>query len=87
MINSNQYAGFDWNTIDKRLESADFKYKDFIDAAHSKGLKVMQDGNLVYCYILFNTHAVYDFKDSPISAVIYKIHSCGQPLLCKRHQG
>ncbi|HNY11622.1 MAG TPA: alpha-amylase family glycosyl hydrolase [Candidatus Wallbacteria bacterium] len=37
------YHAYDWTRIDPRLESADFKYKDFIKACHDKGIKVIQD--------------------------------------------
>lgn len=37
------YRACDFYKIDPRLESADTTYKTFIDAAHAKGLKVIQD--------------------------------------------
>ena len=37
------YHAYDWTKVDPRLESADFKYKDFIKACHAKGIKVIQD--------------------------------------------
>lgn len=37
------YHAYDWTKVDPRLESADFKYKDFINACHAKGIKVIQD--------------------------------------------
>lgn len=37
------YHGYDWNKIDPRLESPGAKYQDLINAAHSKGLKIIQD--------------------------------------------
>ncbi len=37
------YHAYDWNRIDPRLESPGATYQDFIDAAHKKGLKVIQD--------------------------------------------
>ncbi len=37
------YHAYDFYTVDPRLESPDASYQDFIDAAHSKGLKVIQD--------------------------------------------
>lgn len=37
------YHAYDWFKIDPRLESAGATYQDFIDAAHTKGLKVVQD--------------------------------------------
>lgn len=37
------YHAYDYYKVDPRLESADATYKNFIDAAHAKGLKVIQD--------------------------------------------
>ena len=37
------YHAYDWTRVDPRLESPDATYQDFIDAAHAKGLKVIQD--------------------------------------------
>lgn len=37
------YHAYDFYRVDPRLESEDASYKDFIDAAHAKGLKVIQD--------------------------------------------
>lgn len=37
------YHAYDFYKVDPRLESPDASYKNFIDAAHSKGLKVIQD--------------------------------------------
>lgn len=37
------YHAYDWTRVDPRLESPDASYQDFIDAAHAKGLKVIQD--------------------------------------------
>lgn len=37
------YHASDFSKIDPRYESSDFTYQDFIDAAHAKGLKVIQD--------------------------------------------
>jgi len=37
------YHPYDWTRIDPRLESADATYQDLIDAAHAKGLKIIQD--------------------------------------------
>lgn len=37
------YHAYDFYKVDPRLESADASYKNFIDAAHAKGLKVIQD--------------------------------------------
>ena len=37
------YHAYDFYKVDPRLESADASYQDLIDAAHAKGLKVIQD--------------------------------------------
>lgn len=37
------YHGYDFNQVDKRLESPGATYQDLIDAAHAKGIKVVQD--------------------------------------------
>ncbi len=37
------YHAYDFYKVDPRLESPDANYKNFIDAAHAKGLKVIQD--------------------------------------------
>ncbi|BAP54563.1 alpha amylase [Thioploca ingrica] len=37
------YHAYDWTEIDPRLESTGATYQDFINAAHAKGLKVIQD--------------------------------------------
>ncbi len=37
------YHAYDWTRIDPRLESPDATYQDLIDAAHAKGIKVIQD--------------------------------------------
>lgn len=37
------YHAYDWTRVDPRLESAGATYRDFITAAHAKGLKVVQD--------------------------------------------
>lgn len=37
------YHAYDWTRIDPRLESPDATYQDLIDAAHAKGLKIIQD--------------------------------------------
>lgn len=37
------YHAYDWTRVDPRLESPDASYQDFIDAAHGKGLKIIQD--------------------------------------------
>ncbi|WP_331351825.1 alpha-amylase family glycosyl hydrolase [Cellvibrio sp. UBA7671] len=37
------YHAYDFYKVDPRLESPNASYKNFIDAAHSKGLKVIQD--------------------------------------------
>ncbi len=37
------YHGYDFYKIDPRLESPDATYQDLIDAAHAKGIKIVQD--------------------------------------------
>jgi glycosidase len=37
------YHGYDWTRIDPRLESPDASYKDLIDAAHARDIKIIQD--------------------------------------------
>jgi len=37
------YHAYDWNVIDPRLESSGATYQDFINAAHARGIKVIQD--------------------------------------------
>jgi glycosidase len=37
------YHCYDWTRIDPRLESPDATYQDLIDAAHARGIKIIQD--------------------------------------------
>ncbi len=37
------YHAMDFTTVDARYESEDFTYEDLIEAAHSKGMKIIQD--------------------------------------------
>ena len=37
------YHAFDFGTVDVRYESSDFTYQDLINAAHEKGMKIVQD--------------------------------------------
>jgi glycosidase len=37
------YHAYDWTRIDPRLESPGATYQDLIDAAHSRGIKIIQD--------------------------------------------
>lgn len=37
------YHAYDWTRIDPRLESPGATYQDLIDAAHAKGMKIIQD--------------------------------------------
>lgn len=37
------YHAYDWTRIDPRLESPGATYQDLIDAAHAKGIKIIQD--------------------------------------------
>ena len=37
------YHAMDFSTVDPRYESSDFTYQDLIEAAHDKGIKIVQD--------------------------------------------
>ncbi len=37
------YHGYDWTRVDPRLESPDATYQDLINAAHARGIKIIQD--------------------------------------------
>ena len=37
------YHSYDWTRIDPRLESPDATFQDLIDAAHTRGIKIIQD--------------------------------------------
>ncbi len=50
------YHGYDWTRIDPRLESPDATYKDLIDAAHAKGIKIIQD-------VVVNHSCQYGIRD------------------------
>ncbi len=50
------YHAYDFYTVDPRLESPDTSYQDFIDAAHAKGLKVIQD-------VVINHSSQYGLRD------------------------
>lgn len=50
------YHAYDWYKVDPRLESPDATYKDFIDAAHAKGFKVIQD-------VVVNHSSQYGIRD------------------------
>ncbi|WP_211092025.1 alpha-amylase family glycosyl hydrolase [Vibrio agarilyticus] len=50
------YHAYDFYTVDPRLESPDASYKDFIDAAHAKGIKVIQD-------VVINHSSQYGLRD------------------------
>ena len=45
------YHALNFSKVDPRYESSDFTYQDFINAAHAKGLKVIQD--VVFNHIFF----------------------------------
>jgi len=51
------YHAYDFYKVDPRLESADTTYKTFIDAAHAKGLKVIQD-------VVINHSSQYGLRDA-----------------------
>jgi glycosidase len=50
------YHAYDWNKVDPRLESPGGTYRDFIRAAKSKGLKVIQD-------VVINHSSNYGIRD------------------------
>ena len=50
------YHAYDWYKIDPRLESPDATYQDLINAAHSKGLKIVQD-------VVVNHSSQYGIRD------------------------
>ncbi len=50
------YHPYDWTRIDPRLESPDASYQDLIDAAHAKGLKIIQD-------VVVNHSCQYGIRD------------------------
>ena len=50
------YHAYDWTKVDPRLESVDATYQDFINAAHAKGLKVIQD-------VVVNHSSQYGIRD------------------------
>lgn len=50
------YHAYDFYKVDPRLESSDVTYKTFIDAAHAKGIKVIQD-------VVINHTSQYGLRD------------------------
>ena len=50
------YHAYDWYKIDPRLESPDATYQDLINAAHKKGLKIIQD-------VVINHSSQYGIRD------------------------
>jgi Glycosidases len=50
------YHAYDWYKIDPRLESPDATYQDLINAAHSKGMKIVQD-------VVVNHSSQYGIRD------------------------
>jgi glycosidase/uncharacterized protein YaiE (UPF0345 family) len=50
------YHAYDWYKVDPRLESTDATYQDFINAAHAKGMKVIQD-------VVINHSSQYGIRD------------------------
>lgn len=50
------YHAYDWYKIDPRLESPDATYQDLIHAAHSKGMKIVQD-------VVVNHSSQYGIRD------------------------
>jgi glycosidase len=43
------YHAYDWTRIDPRLESPGATYQDLIDAAHARGIKIIQDVVVNHC--------------------------------------
>jgi len=43
------YHAYDWTRIDPRLESPGASYQDLIDAAHARGIKIIQDVVVNHC--------------------------------------
>ncbi len=50
------YHAYDFYKVDPRLESVDATYQDFINAAHEKGLKIIQD-------VVINHSSQYGLRD------------------------
>ncbi len=50
------YHAYDWTRIDPRLESPDATYQDLINAAHARGLKIIQD-------VVVNHSSQYGIRD------------------------
>ncbi|MDJ0707150.1 MAG: alpha-amylase family glycosyl hydrolase [Leptolyngbyaceae cyanobacterium MO_188.B28] len=50
------YHGYDWTRIDPRLESPDATYQDLINAAHARGIKIIQD-------VVVNHSCQYGIRD------------------------
>ncbi|AHC14213.1 Cellulose-binding domain protein [Salinispira pacifica] len=50
------YHAWDFNRVDPRLESPGYGYQEFIDAAHARGMKVIQD-------VVWNHSGRYGIKD------------------------
>jgi glycosidase len=50
------YHGYDWEQIDRRLESEGASYQDLIDAVHAKGMKIIQD-------VVINHSSQYGIRD------------------------
>lgn len=50
------YHAYDWTRVDPRLESSDASYQDFINEAHARGLKVIQD-------VVINHSSQYGVRD------------------------
>ncbi len=50
------YHAWDFNAVDPRLETPGYTYQDFINAAHDRGIKVIQD-------VVWNHSGRYGIKD------------------------
>lgn len=71
------YHAFDFSKVDPRYESDDTTYQDLIDAAHEKGIKIIQD-------VVFNHSG--NFGEATLAAMFTKDYSnlgssdCMQPI-------
>ena len=64
------YHAINFSKVDPRYESDDFDYQDFIDAAHAKGMKVIQD-------VVFNHTG--NFGESNLLPIFSKVGDLSSP--------
>ena len=76
-IDYHGYHAYDFSKVDPRYESTGYKYQDFIDECHAKGIKVIQDIVLNHSgnfgernlFHMFDKDTVpYENKDIPVPA-------------------